>query len=45
MECNFAAGAACSSIAIMDCHIFVKASVYPRCVTYEVRHIFESDWH
>lgn len=27
------------------CHVRIKKATYPACITHEVRHCFEGDWH
>ena len=32
-------------IAARNCEIFIQAKYYPHCITHEVRHVLEGEWH
>ena len=36
---------ACKDDSFKDCTILIPKSSYPYCLTHEIRHVLEGDWH
>lgn len=36
---------ACTDTEFKECVIYIPKSSYPYCLTHEIRHVLEGDWH